>query len=61
MLLELSQKQKRLTTACISVFGIVLTYFIGYIPAIVATLFMLSGERPTSIFSLAAATPRDLK
>uniref|UniRef100_A0A336K116 Very long-chain fatty acid transport protein n=1 Tax=Culicoides sonorensis TaxID=179676 RepID=A0A336K116_CULSO len=58
---ELTQKEKKLTTACISVFGIVLTYFFGYIPAIVATLFMLSGDRPTSIYSLAAATPRDLK
>lgn len=61
MLLELTQKQKRFTTACISVFGIVLTYFVGYIPAIVTTLYMLSGDRVTTIYSLAAATPRDLK
>lgn len=61
MLLELTQKQKRFTTICISVTGIVLTYFVGYIPAIVLTLFMLSGDRPSTIYAYAAATPRDLK
>lgn len=61
MLLELNNRQKRVTTACISVFGIILTYLIGYIPAIVVTLFFLSGDRPTTLFALAKATPRDLK
>lgn len=61
MLLELNNRQKRITTACISVFGICVTYFFGYIPAIIATLFLLSGDRPTTLFALAAATPRDLK
>lgn len=61
MLLELNNRQKRITTACISVFGIFLTYVFGYIPAVLTTLYLLSGDRPTTIFALAKATPRDLK
>jgi len=61
MLLELNARQKKVTTACISVFGILMVYFFGYIPAIVLTLYFLSGDRPTVIYALVAATPRDVK
>lgn len=61
MLLKLNARQKRVTTACISIFGVALTFVVGYIPAIILTLFFLSGNRPTTLYALAAATPRDLK
>uniref|UniRef100_A0A336MUP2 Very long-chain fatty acid transport protein n=1 Tax=Culicoides sonorensis TaxID=179676 RepID=A0A336MUP2_CULSO len=60
MFLKLNKQQKFITIIGISFIGILSSFLVGYVLALVLTLSLLYGNRPTKIFCFASSIKRDL-